>query len=95
MDRHVASSKSLETESAGHLEECEDPGPFPYYGARRAAHHVRSCSIIYVLPDRADAPTEDQTRQEPVPICRRKNRRWHRTAKNKNQRALQNGFKLL
>ena len=23
-----------------------------------AAHHVRSCSIIYVLPDRADAPTE-------------------------------------
>ena len=27
MDRHVASSKSLETESAGHLEECENLEP--------------------------------------------------------------------
>jgi len=27
MDRHVASSKSLETESASHLEECENPKP--------------------------------------------------------------------
>jgi hypothetical protein len=65
MDRHVASSKSLETESAGHSEECENPEPSLCYRVCSAAHHVRSCSIIYVLPDRADAPTEGPTRQRP------------------------------
>jgi len=48
-------------ESAGHLEECENPKPIPCYRASSAVHHVRSFSIIYVLPDRADVPTEEQT----------------------------------
>ena len=67
MVQHVAFSKSLETESAGHSEECENQGPFLCYRARSAAHHVLSQTIIYALPGRtnqtrtrADMPTEQE-----------------------------------
>jgi len=86
MDRHVASSTSLEMESAGHSEECENQGPFLCYKARSAAHHVLSQTIIYALPGRtnqtrtrADMPTE-QGQDAGIVLLR--TRRWHRTATN-------------
>ncbi len=66
-----------------------EPRPFPCYRARSAAHYVRSCSIIYILPDRADALTEGPTRQRPcwyaygktdAGIILLRTSRWHRTA---------------
>ena len=81
MDWHVVSSKSLEMESTGHLEECKNPKPSFCYRASSAAYYVQSHSIIYVLPNCVNVSTEKQTRQEPMLICRRKNRRWYCTAK--------------
>ena len=42
MDRHVASSKSLEPESAGHLEECENQNPDLSLVIERVVQHIMS-----------------------------------------------------
>ena len=42
MDRHVVSSKSLEPESAGHLEECENQNLDLSLAIERVVQHIMS-----------------------------------------------------
>ena len=70
MDWHVVSSKSLELELAGHLEECENQNPDLSLAIERVVQHIMS--------DLARLSTYYPT----VPMRLRKDRRWHRTAKD-------------
>jgi hypothetical protein len=84
MDRHVASSKSLETESAGYLEECENLEPS--LAIERVVQHIMSdlarLSTYYpTVPMRLRKDRPDNDRADSL----RKNRRWHRTAKNRQE----------
>ena len=84
MDRHIVSSKSLEWSQPATQRSARTKDP-PF-----AIEHV----VQHIMPDLARLSTyyptmpmrlrKDRTRQEPVPICRRKNRRWHHTAKDKS-----------